>query len=159
MFGMLPRYLAAAGYETRVDPAGLTTDLLAASDVVVVINPTESIPEDQRRDLGRFVERGGGLLVLGDHTDLSGTMTPLNELLEPFGIAFEFDSAFTPNHWHNNSGFFPGPMTRGLDDANSRFQQSTGASLALRHGAEPVATARWGFSDAGNRPRPSYVSS
>src|SRR5262249_49472270 len=62
-----------------------------------------------------------------------------------------FDSAFTPHHWIYNAGFRPGPLTAGLDEANSRFKQSTGASLTLTSPAEPVATARWGFSDFGDR--------
>jgi hypothetical protein len=151
MFGMLPRYLQAAGFETRLARDPLTEASLASADVAVVINPTEHLTTDERSRLMAFVRRGGGLVVLGDHTDIFGTQAPLNELLEPHGAAFRFDSAFTPGHWRNNAGFFPGPLTRGLDDANSRFQQSTGASLSLNHRAQPVATARWGFSDAGDR--------
>jgi uncharacterized protein DUF4350 len=151
MFGMLPRYLRAAGFETRRTGDALTEQSLASADVAVVINPTEHLTADERSRLERFVRRGGGLVVLGDHTDIFGSQAPLNELLEPYGVAYRFDSAFTPGHWRNDAGFFPGPLTRGLDDANSRFQQSTGASLSLSRGAEPVATARWGFSDAGDR--------
>jgi hypothetical protein len=151
MFGLLPRYLEAAGFAVRRSDAALDPAALEATDVLVVINPTESLPPADRDRLDAFVEAGGGLLVLGDHTDLSGIMGPLNDLLAPYGVAFRFDSAFTPHHWRNDAGFLPGPMTRGLDAANSLFQQSTGASLVLGPGAAPVATARWGFSDAGDR--------
>jgi hypothetical protein len=150
MFGLLPRYLQAAGFEARVRPDALAPAVLTGSRVVVVINPKEPLAEQERAALEAHVRAGGGLVVLGDHTDLLGIMEPLNGLLAPYGVAFRFDSAFTPGHWHNDAGFLPGPLTRRLDDANSRFQQSTGASLALRGAAEPVATARWGFSDAGD---------
>jgi hypothetical protein len=151
MFGMLPRYLQAAGFEARVRRDALDPEALAATQVVVIINPKEALSAEERAALAAHVRGGGGLVVMGDHTDILGTRDPLNALLEPYGVAFRFDSAFTPGHWHNDAGFFPGPLTRRLDDANSRLQQSTGASLELRAPAEPVATARWGFSDAGNR--------
>jgi hypothetical protein len=151
MFGLLPRYLEAAGYSVRLDHDAFSQASIDRTDVLVVINPAERLTAEEHARVERFVDGGGGLLVLGDHTDIGGIMTPLNELLEPYGISYLFDSAFTPSHWRNNAGFIPGPLTRGLDDANSRFGQSTGASLRLRAGAEPVATARWGFSDAGNK--------
>lgn len=151
MFGLLPRYLEAAGFTVTKAGRAIDPPLLSESDVVVVINPVEAIPEEGRLRLEDFVAKGGGLVVLGDHTDLMGIQGPLDGLLAHYGIAYRFDSAFTPHHWRNDAGFLPGPLTRGLDDANSRFQQSTGASLAVGPGAEPVATARWGFSDAGDR--------
>jgi len=151
MFGLLPRYLEAAGFVVRRSGREADAATLAESDVVVVINPTAVLPRAARDRLEGFIRDGGGLLVLGDHTDLMGIQEPLGDLLEPYGIAYRFDSAFTPGHWHNDAGFLPGPLTRGLDDANSRFQQSTGASLQIARGAEAVATARWGFSDAGDR--------
>jgi len=151
MFGLLPRYLASAGFQVRIDKDALTEESLAATDVAVIINPTKELEASESARLAAFVKAGGGLMVLGDHTDLEGTMAPLNAILAPYGISFRFDSAFTPRHWRNDAGFLPGPMTRDLDDANSRFQQSTGGSLRLERGAAPVALARWGFSDAGDR--------
>jgi hypothetical protein len=151
MFGLLPRYLQAAGFDVRVRKDALAPASLASTRVVVVINPKAALSDDERAALQAHLRQGGGLVVLGDHTDILGIMEPLNGLLAPYGIAFRFDSAFTPGHWHNDAGFLPGPLTRRLDDANSRFQQSTGASLSVCCGAEPVALARWGFSDAGDR--------
>ncbi len=151
MFGLLPRALKAAGFETVVGKEVLSAQALAGTDVVTIINPKEPFPEDVRERLERFVRGGGGLVIMGDHTDLEGIMGPLNELLEPYEVAFRFDSAFTPRHWVNDAAFRPGPLTRLLDDSNNRFQQSTGASLRLWGGADPAAMARWGFSDAGDR--------
>jgi hypothetical protein len=151
MFGLLPRYLRAAGFEVALSSDALSPASLGRSRVAVVINPTESLQPGEKEALESFVRAGGGLLVLGDHTDISGSMKPLNELLEPYGVSFRFDSAFTPGHWHNNTGFRLPLLTGDLDDANNRLQQSTGASLQLRRPAAPVATARWGFSDAGDR--------
>jgi len=151
MFGLLPRYLRAAGFEVNLRSDALSEASLEGARVAVVINPTQSLPAEERNALERFVRAGGGLLVLGDHTDIGGSMNPLNELLEPYGVSFRFDSAFTPGHWHNNTGFRVPVLTGDLDDANNKLQQSTGASLRLRHPAAAVATARWGFSDAGDR--------
>ena len=151
MFGLVPRHLRAGGYEVRFvhDPAG--PDRLKPGEILVVTNPTEPFPVEQLRSIHQHVATGGSMLVLGDHTDIEGSMGPLNQLLEPYAIRYRFDSAFTPGHWERDVGYRPGALTRHLDDANHRFQQSTGAGLDLGPGAAAYAGARWGFSDWGDR--------
>ncbi|MCK4658789.1 MAG: hypothetical protein KAV82_04635 [Phycisphaerae bacterium] len=153
MFGMLPEYLWAWGFQSvTMDPAAeLDAPLLADYDVFVVISPTERFSEERHRAIWRYVEQGGALLVLGDHTDIAGSMEPLNDLLQPVGIRFNFDSAFTATQWVNAYEVFPHPTTVDLDAANQQLRHSTGASLSIDPGVVPVVSARWGFSDLGNR--------
>ena len=154
MFGLLPKYLAAAGYDVRRMAASdrLDVETLRDVDVFVVINPAEgALAGAEIEAIWKFVEQGGGLLVLGDHTDLGGMMAPLNRLLEPFGIAYRFDSAYSVSRWRGDYDVFPGPTTRRLGWANEVLQQGTGASLAVRAPAFPMVAGRFAFSDAGVR--------
>jgi len=153
MFGLFPEYLRAWGYQpVMADPKRpLEAAALADAHVLVVINLDQRLSRSEHQAVWNFVERGGGLLVLGDHTDLGGTMEPQNDLLAPVGIRLNFDAAFTPSHWINVVELFPHPVTVGLDYADERLQHSTGASLSLPRDACPVVAARWGFSDTGNR--------
>jgi hypothetical protein len=64
--------------------------LLAGHDVLIIKTPEEPIPEAEAID--RFVHRGGGLLLVGDHTNLLGMGTHLNALSARYGIRFRYDS-------------------------------------------------------------------
>ena len=54
--------------------------------------PEEPIPADEAAAIDRFVRRGGGLLLVGDHTNLLGMGTHLNALSARYGIRFRYDS-------------------------------------------------------------------
>ena len=152
MFGQLPLYLSVWGYTPVMrgtnDP--LDAKLLSGADVFVVINPERSFTPAEHEAIWRFVRAGGALLVLGDHTDMGGSMKPLNRLLAPAGIRFNFDSAFTPTRWINAYEIFPHVIARGLDLGDEKLRHSTGASLSLDAGVTPIISAKWGFSDAGD---------
>jgi len=153
MFGLLPRYLEASGFQGKhlARAEHVDAKALGTTDVFVVINPTRYFSEAELRDTWTFVRNGGGLLVLGDHTDLFGIMGPLNQLLAPVPIRFRFDSAFSIRHWVGDYEWFDHPTTRRLDSSNDLLQQGTGASLALGVGAFPLVVGKFAFSDAGDR--------
>ncbi|TQV86173.1 hypothetical protein FKG94_01055 [Exilibacterium tricleocarpae] len=153
MFGLFPQYLQAAGYRThRLSKMGrITPQSLAQNQVLVIINPTEMFSAQERQAVWSFVEAGGGLLVMGDHTDLAGMMAPLNTLLAPVDIAYRFDSAFSIRQWRTDYEIFPHPLTRRLDWSNELLRHSTGASLALGGGAFPLVSGKFAFSDYGVR--------
>jgi uncharacterized membrane protein len=54
--------------------------LLSTYDVLVLKTPEEAIPDEEVAAIDRFVHRGGGLLLVGDHTNLLGMGTHLNSL-------------------------------------------------------------------------------
>jgi hypothetical protein len=67
-------------------------ELLAGYDVLILKTPEEPIPEAELAAIDRFVHRGGGLLLVGDHTNLLGMGTHLNALSARYGIRFRYDS-------------------------------------------------------------------
>jgi hypothetical protein len=72
----------------------LTNQLLNKYDVLVVKTPTTLFAEDEKRTIYDFVRGGGGLFLVGDHTNLFGMSTVLNDLARPFRIRFNFDDTF-----------------------------------------------------------------
>ncbi|MEW6744616.1 MAG: DUF4350 domain-containing protein [Planctomycetota bacterium] len=110
--------------------------LLDSTDVLILKTPTRPIPDEERQAIQRFVERGGGLLVIGDHTNLLGMGTHLNRIVAPYGIRFRYDSV------SDERGLFSEyrapllgahPIEAGL----RHFQFMTSCSVAVRAGARP----------------------
>ena len=152
MFGLLPRYLHSMGYQTLVmnEEANVTLNILKETQVFVVINLDVQFSDEEQKMIWNYVAKGGSLLVLGDHTDIEGTMKPLNQLLNPVNIKFRFDSAFTATRWFNAYELFPHPITVNLEYSNDTLQHSTGASLDIAPPAVPIVNAKFAFSDKGN---------
>jgi len=67
---------------------------LAALDVLILKVPTEKIESDEVDAIVRFVGRGGGLLLVGEHTDVFGTSYNLNRVARRFGFHYRYDCLF-----------------------------------------------------------------
>jgi hypothetical protein len=72
----------------------VTPDLLRGTDVLVLKTPTRPFDADERRAVEEFVASGGGLVLVGDHTNVFGTGEVLNAVAEPFGVRFRYDVVF-----------------------------------------------------------------
>ena len=150
MFGRLPGFLEAQGYEGLRVARPITAETLEGSKALIVINLMEMFSEDEKAAVWDFVLRGGSLLVLGDHTGVAGIRLPFNDLLEPVNIEFEFDSAtFWAQGWRDAMELMPHPVNRDVIDAED-IQIWIGASLAIRPPARPVIVGKYGYSDIGD---------
>ncbi|MBI3869859.1 MAG: hypothetical protein HY299_15155 [Verrucomicrobia bacterium] len=67
---------------------------LADLDVLVVKVPTDPYTLEEIGSINRFVERGGGVLMIGEHTDVFGTGYNLNSIARRFGFVFRYDCLF-----------------------------------------------------------------
>lgn len=65
---------------------------LSPDDILIVKTPVKPFSEAEIDKIHRFVEDGGALLVIGDHTNLGGLAGNLNSLMEPYGLEFRYDS-------------------------------------------------------------------
>ncbi|MCF7730509.1 MAG: hypothetical protein K9N23_02435 [Akkermansiaceae bacterium] len=72
----------------------LTAKDLDGASTLVIYDPDRRFNEDEIKLVREFVSDGGGLLVVGDHTNVFGSTTHLNELCEPFGFQFRDDVLF-----------------------------------------------------------------
>ena len=70
----------------------ITSDLLGDYSILVVKCPTNSFSKEEIDVIVKFVEAGGGLYLIGDHTNVFGMNFYLNKISERFGIIFNYDS-------------------------------------------------------------------
>ena len=149
----ITRYVNLTNFTTIIESSTITSDLLTNVDIFVVINLNESFSSSEHEIIWSFVENGGSLLVLGDHTDIGGMMKPLNDLLEPVGISFRFDSALPIDHkfrWVPSYHLMHHPVTYKIDSLDE-IEISVGASLDISPGISPFLIGRYGLSDWGDR--------
>lgn len=149
MFGMLPEYTRMFGCKAVVVKD--IPETLDPGKVLVLTNLDEDLGAETRRRVWDFVSRGGRLWVLGDHTFIKNGRNHLNELLEPYHISFNNDSAqFFPQGWFHSYRFPQGTPLAGLrDEAENRPGILVGASLELGVPAQPMVFGRFGYSDWG----------
>ncbi|MFN3243209.1 MAG: hypothetical protein ACE37K_17035 [Planctomycetota bacterium] len=111
------------------------------ASVLVLKTPTLDFEPEEVETILAFVRGGGGLVLIGDHTNLMGTSSRLNQFAVHAGMAFVFDGV---SNGHSGSfSFAPPPTTshaiRGRDTAGSEFL--TGCSLRLAPGVDPLLVA------------------
>ncbi|NLS97739.1 MAG: hypothetical protein GXX96_36830 [Planctomycetaceae bacterium] len=99
------------------DDEKIDTARLADCDVLVIKTPTEPYSPDEVGAILRFVERGGGLLLVGEHTDFMRTGSCLNQIAVPMGFKFRPDNLFAvddPYVQHVAPERFPHPAVRNV---------------------------------------------
>jgi hypothetical protein len=145
MFGLLPYYVEGIQAVSSVD---LARALASGPDILMLVNCHRVWQGADRDVVFRYVERGGHLLVLGDHTNVFGLMEGYNSLLQPMGCRFRFDSAYplygsftgkVRHHAHGVANWYRG----------DKLGISIGASLEVSPPWTPVLSLRWGHSDEG----------
>ena len=107
----------------------ITPELLASCDVLFLKTPTSAYSQEEIDAVFRFVRQGGGLLLVGDHTNVFGTSTYLNPLAERFGLHFNHDGTYDlvtdGLSIYRDRSMFPHPTVRRL----GRFMFATSCSL------------------------------
>ena len=102
-YGEDPSYTYAAIYDygthfyqmSRLsESAAIDDESLSQCDVLVIKTPTEPYRSEEAAAVARFVGRGGGLLMIGDHTNCDRWSTHLNAVARPFGFQFRYDILF-----------------------------------------------------------------
>jgi len=116
----------------------LTSDLLEKYDMVILKCPTSPYVNEEVIAIERFVESGGGLYLIGDHTNVFGMNTYLNQVAEKFGLSFKTDAtyelgsgnptSFTPEY------VFAHPIVQHMD----KFEFLTSCTLEAPLTAENV---------------------
>jgi hypothetical protein len=125
-------------------------ELLEGYDVLILKTPQVALGLSERRCIQEWVSAGGGLFVIGDHTDLSGMNTYLNQVVSPMGLSFRNDSVRSTGdagfvRWAGG-GIPEHPITAFMDS----FGFMTGCSVAMSGGAVPVMTIQRAASKRGD---------
>ena len=89
LYRWLDDYYEIGRLSEQVDRAGLER-----GDVLVLKTPSVPYTSDEVSAIVAHVRRGGGLLVIGDHTNVFGTTSVLNPVLAPFGLRLGYDATY-----------------------------------------------------------------
>jgi len=68
--------------------------VLRGCDVLVLKVPSADYSPEEVTAIERFVDDGGGLLLIGEHTSVWGSGVYLNRIAERFGFRFRYDCLF-----------------------------------------------------------------
>lgn len=72
----------------------ITPEVLEACDVFIVKMPTQAFSGSEIEAIEGFVRAGGGLFLVGDHTNVFGTSTFINPLARRFSLEFRYDATY-----------------------------------------------------------------
>jgi hypothetical protein len=72
----------------------ITRALLERCDVLIVKIPTAEFSVEEVAAIEEFVDDGGGLYLVGDHTNVFGSGVYLNDIARRFGFEFGYDCLF-----------------------------------------------------------------
>ena len=78
----------------RHEKGAIDRRLLADCDVLILKTPTRAYADAEIATICAFVARGGGLYLIGDHTNVFGMTTYLNGVVERFGFAYGYDATY-----------------------------------------------------------------
>ena len=151
-FQNITSYVNITDYVTLIETPYVSKSLLETVEIFVVINPNATFSIPEKEQIWNFVESGGSLLVLGDHTNVGETMQPLNDLLSPVEISYRFDSALPLDQqfqWKTSGQLHPHIITHGLHRVQD-LDISVGASLETTIQTVPVVIGRYALSDNGD---------
>jgi hypothetical protein len=89
MYDYLSRHYRMGRIETPI-----TSATLSNCDVLVVKIPTRRYEDNETSAILAFVRQGGGLFLIGEHTNVFGSGKYLNSIARSFGFEFRFDCLF-----------------------------------------------------------------
>jgi hypothetical protein len=143
----IAKFLSNSGYSINFWDKDLSKEALRGYDTLVLIMCSKPYSKKEIEDIWQFVEKGGSLLVIGDHTDIDNVMSTLNPVIEHFGIRLRFDTIWLSTNKRGPVIYASHPVLWNLKEVSL----SVGASLDLSAPAKPLLMTSYGiFSDKGN---------
>lgn len=81
-------------YPTRELKTRITPEDLANTSILVIYDPDRAFTGEEIRAVHEFVKGGGGIFLIGDHTNVFGGTSHMNTICHPFGFIFRDDVLF-----------------------------------------------------------------
>jgi hypothetical protein len=72
----------------------ITAEELGTASVLIIFDPNRSFTDEEIQAVQTFIARGGGLFVIGDHTNIFGSSSHLNQIVDGMGFLFRDDVLF-----------------------------------------------------------------
>lgn len=142
-------------YHVEKKKIPLTEDVLSKFDILFIKTPTEAFAEGEILAIKKFVENGGGLFLVGDHTNVFGITTNLNPVASQFGVTYRYDGQYDLGgelSLFERPLVLPHPIVRRMP----KFMFATGCMLDAPITAENVITGYGVKSVALDYSRPNF---
>ena len=127
-------------YDMKHNNGPITDQLLSNCDVLILKPLTKPLTAQEIDAIVRFVSAGGGLFLIGDHTNVFGSSTYVNALAQKFGLRFNDDATYELTQGrlseYQPPPAFPHPIVQHLPD----FLFATSCSLTVSPRADAVIT-------------------
>jgi hypothetical protein len=81
-------------YKVERNFDSITSRTLDKYDILIIKTPTSPFSSDQIKAIVNFVENGGSLFLIGDHTNVFGTSSCLNPIAQKFGFKYNYDATY-----------------------------------------------------------------
>jgi hypothetical protein len=81
-------------YNIERNTDSITSKILNAYDILIIKTPTIQFSSDEIKAIIDFVENGGSLFLIGDHTNVFGTSSCLNPIAQKFGYKYNYDATY-----------------------------------------------------------------
>jgi uncharacterized membrane protein len=148
--GRLLDFLRAYGYRVETYSKPLTNDVLKKYDILLLAMSSRVYTRQEINHIKKFVKHGGGLMVIGDHTNVDDVMASLNPVLEGFNVGLKFDIVRVDKSIKANIFAAHCPMFQGINPTRE-VAIGNGASLIVSFPAIPILNVGYGaFSDIGD---------
>ena len=127
----------------------LTTDILKNYDILILKCPTNMYSNIEVNDIKEFVDNGGGLYLIGDHTNVFGMNFYLNFVSENFGITFNTNANYElgtgMTSTYKTDEMFPHVVVKNVE----QFDFLTSCTLTVPITSENVIVGSKVFSEPG----------
>ncbi len=111
-------------------------------DILILKTPNRPFSDEVIEHITTFVEKGGGLLLIGDHTNLFSMSGYLNSISKQWGIEFVYDALFDLKTGalteYSPTSLFPHPITASI----TNYKFATPCSLNINHTVRSVMKGR-----------------
>ena len=147
VYGMLPVMLESMGCELQTF-SDLNDANLQSADVLLLLNPDQTLSAQQQANIWEYVRGGGTLLVVTEgFTPESGLAGITDALLEPVDMQFARDAAISETgNWQGATLAMQHAATSASFLPTARFLSDNGASIHMGWRARPLVVGRWGWS-------------
>ncbi|MCL1803622.1 MAG: hypothetical protein FWG30_08310 [Eubacteriaceae bacterium] len=152
-FGMVALYLEEFNCDSYICKS-IGDIVWEETDLVILIHYNEEFSENARRQMRDFVQSGGSVIAISDHTNIFNSMAKTNELLSYSGLSINDDISDNILHhygkvWGNSLSLFDCFVNSHID-AIDQIGVWGGASVSGPLFAQPLVAAKYGNSDPAN---------
>ena len=67
---------------------------ITSEDILIIKTPTIDFTEKEIEKIDSMLKNGGGVWIIGDHTNLLDMSSRLNKIIEPYGAKFNYDAVY-----------------------------------------------------------------